>query len=128
MRLHALETQESLEDFQRLMVGFKRVYNITKALTEDREVDRSLLKEKEEEALFDLYERTKAGFFARMEERSYGEALKILVGFKETIDRFFDKVFVMDKDDAIRNNRLALLKKMKDMFLQFGDFSKIRID
>ena len=32
MRLRALETQSSIEDFRRLMVGFKRVYNITKTL------------------------------------------------------------------------------------------------
>ncbi|HEY3277092.1 MAG TPA: glycine--tRNA ligase subunit beta [Syntrophorhabdaceae bacterium] len=128
LRLHALETQDSIEDFKRLMVGFKRVYNITKALTEEVEVNRSLLAEGEEEALFDLYERTKEGFFSSMDAGNYKDALALLVGFKETIDHFFDKVFVMDKDDAIRTNRLALLKKIKDMFLRFADFSKIRID
>ena len=127
-RLLALETQESIQDFQRLMVGFKRVYNITKALTDDHEVARSLLREKEEEALYDLYEAGNERYFAALGARNYGEALKILVGFKETVDNFFDKVFVMDKDDGVRNNRLALLKKIKDMFLRFGDFSKIRIE
>jgi len=34
----------------------------------------------------------------------------------------------MDKDEGIKNNRLALLKKIKDMFLSYGDFSKIRIE
>jgi glycyl-tRNA synthetase beta chain len=128
LRLLALENQESLQDFQRLMVGFKRVYNITKALTEDRDVERPLFKEKEEEALFDLYEGAKARFFSALEGGGYGEALKVLVGFKETIDNFFDKVFVMDKDEAVKTNRLALLKKIRDMFLQYGDFSKIRIE
>jgi glycyl-tRNA synthetase beta chain len=128
LRLLALENQESLQDFQRLMVGFKRVYNITKALTGDRDVERPLFREKEEEALFGLYEGVKAPFFSALEGRGYGEALKILVGFKETIDNFFEKVFVMDKDEAVKMNRLALLKKIKDMFLQYGDFSKIRIE
>jgi glycyl-tRNA synthetase beta chain len=128
LRLTALETQKSIEEFRRLMVGFKRVYNITKALTDDLAVNRGLFREKEEEALFDLFEATKTVFFASVGERRYGDSLALLVGFKETIDNFFEKVFVMDKDEAIKNNRLALLKLIKDMFLTYGDFSKIRIE
>ena len=67
-------------------------------------------------------------FFDFMHEKKYDDALSILVGFKEAIDDFFDKVFVMDKDVAIKNNRLGLLKKIKDMFMMFGDFSKIQSD
>ena len=128
LRLLALENQKSLQDFQRLMVGFKRVYNITKAVAEDNEVNRTLFREKEEEALFNLYEETKDAFFTAAAERKYGDALTVLVGFKETIDNFFDKVFVMDKDETVKNNRLALLKKIKDMFLRYGDFSKIHTE
>ncbi len=91
-------------------------------------MEKSLLREKEEEALFALYEAKAAGFFSLMDRKEYAQALTVLVGFKETIDSFFDKVFVMDKDDAVRANRLSLLKKIKDMFLRFGDFAKIRID
>jgi glycyl-tRNA synthetase beta chain len=131
-RLLALEaqiaTRTSLEDFQRLMVGFKRVYNITKAHAEEAEVARPLLREKEEEALFTLYEAAIGEFLLAMGEKRYEAALRILVGFKEAIDSFFEKVFVMDKDEAIKNNRLALLKKIKDMFLHYGDFSKIRVE
>ena len=63
-----------------------------------------------------------------MSLRKYPDAITVLVNFKETIDNYFDKVFVMDNDEAIKNNRLALLKKIKDMFLMYGDFSKIRIE
>jgi glycyl-tRNA synthetase beta chain len=128
VRLVTLEEQKSIEDFKKLMVGFKRAFNITKAITEDREIDASLLKEPEEQTLFSLYEAKKQDFFALMNRKKYEDALAILVGFKETIDNYFDKVFVMDKDKAIKNNRLALLKKIKDMFLTYGDFSKIRIE
>ncbi|MDR2017519.1 MAG: glycine--tRNA ligase subunit beta [Syntrophobacterales bacterium] len=128
LRLLALESQKSLQDFKRLMVGFRRVYNITKTLAEDREVEISLLREKEEKALFDLYKETKDTFFSAMDAKRYADALTVLVGFKETIDNFFDKVFVMDKNDAVKNNRLALLKKIKNMFLRYGDFPKIRVE
>ena len=128
MRLISLETQGSIEDFERLMVGFRRVFNITKQITEDMAIDPALLILNEEKELFGLYEEKKNIFFGLMEKRLYDEALACLVSFKETIDNFFDKVFVMDKDEAIKRNRLALLNHIKDMFLTFADFSKIRFE
>jgi len=128
LRLVALESQKSVEDFQKLLVGFKRAYNITKQVTDDRQVDPLLFKENEEEALFSMYESKKELFFSAMRERKYDDAISILVSFKESIDRYFDKVFVMDKNEGIKNNRLALLKKIKDMFLTYANFSKIRIE
>ncbi len=128
LRLIALETQRSIADFERLMVGFRRVYNITKQLSGGMKADPHLFSLEEEEALHSLYESKKGEFFALMSNREYDGSLSVLVGFKETIDNFFDKVFVMDKDGSVRDNRLALLKAIKDMFLTFADFSKIRIE
>jgi glycyl-tRNA synthetase beta subunit len=34
----------------------------------------------------------------------------------------------MVEDEALRKNRLSLLTRIKDMFLQYGDFSKIRVE
>jgi glycyl-tRNA synthetase beta chain len=128
MRLVSLETQRSIEDFERLMVGFRRVYNITKQIDQEMTVDPALLILEEEKQLFDLYGAKKDIFYALMAKRDYDEALSVLVGFKETIDNFFDKVFVMDKDEAVKTNRLALLTHIKNMFLTFADFSKIRFE
>jgi glycyl-tRNA synthetase beta chain len=128
MRLRALETQDSVEDFRRLMVGFKRVYNITKTLKETPPADPSLMAQQEERALYDLFEERKGEFRRSMKERRYSEAIGVLVGFKETIDNYFDKVFVMVEDEVLRNNRLRLLARIKEMFLEYGDFSKIRVE
>ena len=128
MRLRALETQSSIEAFRRLMVGFKRVYNITKTLHDVLPPDPSRIAQLEEQALYDLYEAKKGEFLTRLQERRYPEAIGVLVGFKETIDNYFDKVFVMVEDEALRNNRLSLLTRIKDMFLQYGDFSRIRVE
>ncbi len=127
-RLIALETQKSKEDFNRLMVGFRRVYNITKQIAGDPAVDPRLFALVEEKDLFSLYEGKRAEFFKLMEERQYAQSLSVLVSFKENIDNYFDKVFVMDKDEAVKNNRLATLTKIKNMFLAFADFSKIRVE
>lgn len=127
-RLIALETQKSVEDFERLMIGFRRVFNITKQITDNLIVTPSLFAFDEEKALHALYESKKEEFFRLMGEQKYGDSLAVLVGFKETIDNYFEKVFVMDNDEAIKNNRLGALKLIKDMFLTFADFSKIRIE
>jgi glycyl-tRNA synthetase beta chain len=44
---------------------------------------------------------------------------------KKPIDEFFDKVMVMVEDEAIRNNRLALLDEIGQLFLRIADFSKL---
>jgi glycyl-tRNA synthetase beta chain len=41
------------------------------------------------------------------------------------VDRFFDEVLVMADDEALRKNRLALLKKLASLFMGIADFSKI---
>jgi glycyl-tRNA synthetase beta chain len=128
VRLAALETQKSIEDFVRLMIGFKRVYNITKSLADTAEIDTGLLAEGEEQDLFQLYSVQKAPFLSAMNAREYEVALALLVSFKETIDRYFDKVFVMVEDERVKVNRLALLTRIKDLFLTYGDFSKIRVE
>lgn len=127
MRLLSLETQRSIEDFEHLMVGFRRVFNITKQIKDEVVVvDPVLLVLDEEKTLFGLYEEKRKAFFNLVEKRRYDDALNILVDFKETIDIFFDKVFVMDKNESVKRNRLALLVHIKNMFLTFADFSKIR--
>jgi len=42
------------------------------------------------------------------------------------IARFFNDVLVMDSDPAIRMNRLALLKKCQELFMEVGDFSLLK--
>jgi glycyl-tRNA synthetase beta chain len=44
---------------------------------------------------------------------------------KEPIDRFFDGVMVLTDDQKIKQNRLALLYKISNLFALFADFSKI---
>ncbi|MDD5243645.1 MAG: glycine--tRNA ligase subunit beta, partial [Syntrophorhabdaceae bacterium] len=84
LRLLALETQKSIADFERLMVGFRRVYNITKQLSGEMVVDPKLFSLKEEDELYNLYGSKKDEFFSFMAGRRYDNALAILVSFKET--------------------------------------------
>jgi glycyl-tRNA synthetase beta chain len=42
------------------------------------------------------------------------------------VDAFFDQVMVMAEDEALRNNRLALLRRLSDLFLQAADLSRLQ--
>jgi len=53
----------------------------------------------------------------------YNEFLKQLIGLNTQIDNFFEKVLVMDKDENIKNNRIALLSKLRNYYEQIADFS-----
>ena len=56
----------------------------------------------------------------------YEEYLQQLVGLNSKIDGFFEKVLVMDKDENIKNNRIALLTLLKSYYEIVADFSKIK--
>lgn len=56
----------------------------------------------------------------------YANYLKQLVGLNAQIDNFFEKVLVMDKDEAVKNNRIALLSALKSYYEKIADFAKIK--
>jgi glycyl-tRNA synthetase beta chain len=41
------------------------------------------------------------------------------------VDAFFDSVMVMAEDDAVRANRLALLARVRELFLRVADLSRL---
>mgnify|MGYP000849585869 FL=1 len=53
-------------------------------------------------------------------------ALESMSRLKGFIDAFFDSVLVMDKDEAVRRNRLALLTRIRNLFSGVADFRKIQ--
>lgn len=57
----------------------------------------------------------------------YDNYIKQLIGLNAQIDNFFDKVLVMDKDENIKNNRIALLTILKKNYERLADFSALRV-
>ena len=55
----------------------------------------------------------------------YTEALASLAALREPVDAFFDGVMVNADDQALRHNRLNLLKALRDLFLQVADISQL---
>lgn len=58
----------------------------------------------------------------------YGAGLAALAALKQPIDGFFDQVMVMERDAALRNNRLALLGRIRRLFLGAADLSLMQAD
>lgn len=56
----------------------------------------------------------------------YSTAMTALAALRPSVDRFFDDVMVMVDDSAVRHNRLALLKALRDLFLEVADISLLQ--
>ena len=55
----------------------------------------------------------------------YDKYLSDLILINPVVTKFFDDVLVMDKDEKIKNNRVALLKSLKNKYIILTDFSKL---
>ena len=60
-----------------------------------------------------------------IESQRYFDALQSLGGLKDSIDTLFDSVMIMDNDEALRNNRLSLLRSIADQFRHVADFTML---
>ncbi len=101
-----------------LVQSFVRVGNIARA-AENGNVDSALFAAQEEGALLSAYENAVT---ARAEG---ADPLAAEQALAKAIDAFFDAVMVMDKDERVRANRLALLKAIDNYLLQTANYSKI---
>jgi len=110
-----------------LSAANKRVANILRqaSVSGVRSVEASLLVEPEEISLFEGLCALRQEVEPLLAERDYRAALVRLASLRDTVDAFFDKVMVMDEDQDLQNNRLALLSQMRDLFLRAADLSKL---
>jgi glycyl-tRNA synthetase beta chain len=126
-RLRALAAFLALPDAAALAAANKRIANILrKAEGVDTAVLRpDLLQQAEERGLYDALEGVRPEAERRIEARDYAEALQRLARLRPAVDAFFDKVMVMADDAAVRANRLALLARVRELFLRVADLSRL---
>ncbi|KUJ83086.1 glycine--tRNA ligase subunit beta [Microbulbifer flavimaris] len=124
-RVQAVYAFSQLAEAQALAAANKRVSNILAKLEGPvpSKVDEGLLQEDAEKALYAAVEDARAQVAPIYAERRYTEGLAGLAGMRETVDNFFDHVMVMTDDEALRNNRLALLAQLRALFLEVADIS-----
>ncbi len=124
-RTKALASFTKRADFGSLATAFKRVANIIKE-PENAPVETPLLQNPAEQLLFDELVKTESVVRGMLAKSDYSGALEAMAQLKPLVDGFFDSVLVMDKDEAIRRNRLALLTRIHTLLAGVADIRKIQ--
>lgn len=124
-RLDAVSYFLTLPEAEALSSAHKRVNNILNKANINAEIkfNCDLVEEKIEQNLADEIAAKNELIIPLYKERNYREALKILSGIKPVVDEFFDKVMVMAEKEKVRNNRLALLTDLRELFNHVADLS-----
>lgn len=124
-RVHAVAAFTKLPESQALAAANKRVSNIlAKCKTPPAAVvDPVLLTESAEQNLAQELERLTAKVKPLLAVANYTDAMLALAALQKPVDTFFDDVMVMTDNMSVRNNRLALLQKLRELFLDVADIS-----
>jgi glycyl-tRNA synthetase beta chain len=122
--LEALLQARRNTEFDEFLLAAKRINNIA---PKERvpAVNRKLFSQKEESDLYDGYEKLSGQLKDLLSTGQYETSLSLLLTLTGPINRFFDKVLIMDKDDQVRMNRLSLIKDVKTLIMQVSDFSRL---
>ena len=123
-KIEALDTMVNSEGFSESFSTFKRVANITKDIdmSQDMYIDTKLFQEKAEEALYRRYSEVSTAKY-----NSYEEELDALLGLKPELDKFFEDVMVNAEDEAVKNNRKALVASIYKSILKIADIKEVSI-
>jgi len=119
-RVEALNAFTQQSESASLIAANKRIANMLKDCESGVEVDATLLLEDSEIALF---EATKAVSDQLSGQKDYQAIMTSLVGLKAVIDSFFDNVMVNAEDQDLRKARLALIGRVRALFLSVADIS-----
>lgn len=130
-RVTALAKVLKTEDGANLVAGLKRGANILRA--EEKKdgagaqgiVSDALLAEPAEQGLHQALVAAESQMEQALAAEAFDTAMGALAGLRGPVDRFFETVLVNDSDPAIRQNRLALLVKLRAVSERVADFSKL---
>jgi len=123
-RAGALTELRQAPDFVALTTTFKRVVKILPPNLEVQ-AQASLFKEEAERYLHEESLRLREDVSQLLEAEDYAGALRRIAAIRPAVDRFFEEVMVMVEDRALRENRLALLQEVANLFSKIADFTKI---
>jgi len=127
-RIEAVNAFKTLAEAESLAAANKRIRNILKKVkgSVSSSVDESLLQEKSEKDLYSSLTQLSGEVNVAYANGDYQSALSKLASLKDPVDQFFDDVMVMAEDEALKNNRIALLNMISELFLQAADLSRLQ--
>jgi glycyl-tRNA synthetase beta chain len=127
-RAEALTAARESEDFAAVSAAFKRIKNILRQAEEKQFAIGSPKDVKlapEAQQLADAADALAPEVAKLRQQRAYGEALSLIATLRPVVDAFFDKVMVLDSDEAIRGANLGLIDGILRGFSGIADFSEI---
>ncbi len=130
-RVKALENFINSEDGQNLLAGFRRAANILRIeekkdkRTYEGEPNPQLLIAGPEKKLASAIRQARANVKKALANEDFEAAMAALARLREPVDTFFDKVTVNAEDPTLRENRLLLLSRIRDVARLIADFSRI---
>ncbi|MDA0278866.1 MAG: glycine--tRNA ligase subunit beta [Proteobacteria bacterium] len=125
-RIQAVSSFVLLDESAALAVANKRVSNLLDKVDHASlsiEVSEALLVDDAEKILFQQLRDRELSTTPLFEAGDYTTGLAELAQLKESVDGFFDDVLVMCDDKSVQNNRIALLQRLRDIFLKVADIS-----
>ena len=108
-----------------LVQAFTRMYNLVKDVTYTG-VDKSLLKEDAERALYEMATKASEASIDAWDKNDYDAVVAVPATLVPCINKFFEDVMVMDKDEAIKANRLQLVRLAYSVMAIIGDISALK--
>ena len=122
-RIDALNEFTQSADSKSLIEANKRIANILKDSDEKlEELNSNMLLEDSEKI---LYKATESLTKELSGSKNYKEIMKSLLNLKDSIDSFFDNVMVNAEDDKVKSSRLALIRRVRHLFLSVADISHL---
>ena len=108
-----------------LVQAYTRMYNLVKDV-EYTGVNSDLLKEDAEKELFEAASKASEASLAAWEANDYAAVVAVPATLVPAINKFFEDVMVMDKDEAIKANRLQLVRLAYSVMAIIGDISALK--
>ncbi|MFT5426990.1 MAG: glycyl-tRNA synthetase beta chain [Gammaproteobacteria bacterium] len=127
-RINAVVQFRKLPEAESLAAANKRIGNILKQISNHDDIlfSDDLLQEDAEQKLAKALASIKEKVTPLLDNCEYEQALSNLAGLKNDVDKFFDDVMVMSDDEALKNNRVALLSQLSNLFLKTADISRLQ--
>ncbi|WP_201570675.1 glycine--tRNA ligase subunit beta [Psychrobacter nivimaris] len=128
-RIRAVQAFSELSQASMLADSNKRVANILakSEVSVADTVDEALLSESAEQNLYANVQQAQTVVQPLLEQADYTQVLQTLASLDEPLTQFFDQVMVNSEDAALKNNRLALLKQVRALFLTVADISELQL-
>ena len=126
-RVRAVSHFRTLDSAEALAAANKRVSNIlAKADAAIGEINLTACVEPAEKALAEAVLALRTEVQPLIAKGDYTAVLDKLANLRTPVDNFFDNVMVNAEDPALRQNRLAILNTLQDLFLQVADISVLQ--